>query len=349
MSYIQFALPGKQEFANQYQDDAAPEHVRATSSDNTITGNEDDQEDHGYAAESATETTPLRAEEQGWLDRATSRRLRAPTDGVVWATPDVDLGNLGLIQTASMAMTGADGGSLLTPLMGIGVVTIFLLLPLTPFAHRVTRHEVIDVDAGTNVASLSLSEYVHAVVASVPSAAGQEIKCRKSSTRSGLTACEYDASSLPPYLANGTDAKDLIKVTGSRSSNGKTANLKVDALDSKMCILNLSQPVFGFEVKNAAPPDRRFGSIPHDGLRVITIFRREWEGPWDIKLQLTDEGRTLDREGLEVTVRCAYSDMNDQRTIPVLLCELYQYMPKWTVISKTAVGLVEVRKKYTVS
>jgi hypothetical protein len=61
-----FVLPGKHEFANRYQDDPVPEHVRVTSSDNTITGNEDEEEDHEYAAESATETTPLRAGESGY-------------------------------------------------------------------------------------------------------------------------------------------------------------------------------------------------------------------------------------------------------------------------------------------
>ncbi|RFU80810.1 hypothetical protein TARUN_1375 [Trichoderma arundinaceum] len=416
----QFALPGKQEFANQYQDDAVPENVRITSSDNTITGNEDDQEDQPYAAESATETTPLRAGEQGYGSSdqptfaSTYRRSaqvdEPPAPSPLQSYPPYEheqawsgrlptwtwfvqflllapihvilVGNLALVQTASMAMTGADGGSLLSPIMGIGVVTIFLLLPLTPFMHHVTRHvplflfvvfiatfiynlaafpfstnyryklyfqEVIDVDAGTNVATLSgLSEYVQTVIATIPSAAGQEVECGKSSTRAGLTGCQYDASSLPPYLANGTDPKDLITVISSKSSDGKTANLKIDALDTKSCILDLSQPVFGFEMKNGAPQDRRFGSIPRDGLRRITLFRREWEGPWDLTLQLTDAGRTLDTDRLEATVRCAYSDMNDEKTIPILR-ELYQYMPKWAVISKTAVALVEVRKKYTVS
>ncbi|OPB44880.1 Peptidase family M28 protein [Trichoderma guizhouense] len=418
----QFALPGKQDFANQYQDDAAPEHTRITSSDNTITGNEDDQDEQGYAAaESATETTPLRAGEQGYGSsdqptfastyRRSAQTYDQPAPSPLQSYPPYEheqswsgrlptwtwiiqflllapihvilVGNLGLVQTSAMAMNGADGGSLLPPIMGVGIMAILLLLPLTPFMHRITHHvplflfvvfvatfiynlaafpfsnnaryklyfqEVIDVDAGTNVASLSgIYEYVHSVVSTIPSATGQEVNC-KASTRSGLTACEYDVSSLPPYLANGTELKDLITATSSVSLDGKTANFKVDALDTKMCILSLSQPVFGFEVKGAAPADRRFGTIPRDGLTTITLFRREWEGPWDLTLQLvTDDGRVLlGDDDLDVTVRCAYSDMNDDKTIPVLR-ELYQYMPKWAVISKTAVGLVEVRKKFTVS
>ncbi|KAL7799925.1 peptidase family M28 domain-containing protein [Trichoderma ceciliae] len=415
----QFALPTKQEFATQYQDDAAPEHVRVGSSDNTITGNEDDQEGQEYAAESATETTPLRAGEQSYGSsdqptfastyRRSAQADEPPAPSPLQSYPPYEheqawsgrlptwtwfiqflllapvhvilLGNLGLVQTAAMAMTGADGGGLLAPIMGVGIMTIFLLLPLTPFMHRITRHvplflflvfiatfiynlaafpfstnyryklffqEIIDVDAETNVVSLSgLSEYVHAVVASVPSAIGQDVECGKSPTRTGLVACEYDASSLPPHLANDIDPKDLITLKNRRSPDGKTVNLELNAVDTKTCILDLSQPVVAFEVKGGAPLDRRFGSIPRDGLNRITLFRREWSGPWEIALHLTDVGRTLDQDSLDITVRCAYSDMNDERTIPVLH-ELYQYMPNWAVISKAAVGLVEVRQKFTV-
>ncbi|KAM0257933.1 hypothetical protein ACHAQJ_004091 [Trichoderma viride] len=414
-----FVLPGKEEFANQYQDDAIPEHVRITSSDNTITGTEDDQEDHDDAAESATETTPLRAGEQGYGSSdqptfASTYRRTAQTDEPPAPSPlksyppyeheqawsgrlptwtwfvqflllapvhIIIVGNLGLIQTASMNMTGADGGGLLAPIMGVGIMTILLLLPLTPFMHRITRHvplflflvfvatfiynlaafpfsinyryklyfqEVIDADTGSNIATLSgLSEYVQAVVSSIPSASGQNVECGQKSVRAGLTACEYDASSLPPYLANVTNPKELITVKSSKSADGKTANLNIKAVNSKMCILDLSQAVFGFEIENGAPPDSRFGSIPRTGLKRITLFKREWEGPWDVTLQLTDEGRPLSPDALKVTVRCAYSDMNDEKTIPVLH-ELYQYMPKWAVITKLAVGLVEVRTNHTI-
>ncbi|KAL6900467.1 hypothetical protein GGI43DRAFT_405491 [Trichoderma evansii] len=413
-----FTLPGKHEFANHYQDDPAPEHVRITSSDNTITGNEDEEEeDHEYAAESATETTPLRAGEPGYGSsdqptfastyRRTAQADESPAPSPTKSYPPYEheqawsgriptwtwfiqflllapvhviiVGNLGLIQTSSMNMTGADGGGLLAPLMGIGIMTILLLLPLTPFMHRITRHvplflfvvfiatfiynlvafpfstnyryklyfqEVIDLDAHTDTASLSgLPEYVQAVVASIPSA--QHANCSKKSSRAGLTACEYDVSSLSPNLVNGTKPEDLIKVQGSILPNGRTARLTIDAVESKMCILDLSKAVYNFEVKNGASLDSRFGSFPQNGLKRITLFRREWEGPWEVDLQLTRDGSKTDTKAFEATAKCAYSDMNDEKTIPVLH-ELYQYMPKWAVISKAAVGLVEVRKKFPV-
>ncbi|KAK1237358.1 hypothetical protein MKX08_002983 [Trichoderma sp. CBMAI-0020] len=414
-----FTLPGKHEFANRYQDDPVPEHVRITSSDNTITGNEDEEEDDEYAAESATETTPLRAGEPGYGSaeqttfastyRRTAQADESPAPSPVKSYPPYEheqawsgrlptwtwfiqllllapvhviiVGNLGLIQTSSMNMTGADGGGLLAPLMGIGIMTILLLLPLTPFMHRITRHvplfllvvfiatfiynlvafpfstdyryklyfqEVIDVDAETDIASLSgLPEYVEAVVSSIPSAASQGYNCSEKSSRAGLTACKYAVSSLSPHLVDDTEPADLITVTSSLSSDGRTANLQIDAVDSKMCILELSRPVYGFKLAKGLPLDERFGSSPQNGMKSITLFRREWDGAWDVELQLTRDIRETDPKAFDVTAKCAYSDMNNDKTIPVLR-ELYQYMPKWAVISKAAVGLVEVRKKFTV-
>jgi hypothetical protein len=280
-----------------------------------------------------------------------------------------------------MNMTGADGGSLLAPLMGIGIMTILLLLPLTPFMHRITRHvplfllvvfiatfiynlvafpfstnyrykvyfqEVIDLDAETDFVTLSgLPEYVEAVVSTIPSATTQGFNCSEKSSRAGLTACKYPVSSLAPHLVEGKDPKELITFTSSLSPDGRTANLQIDAVDSKMCILQLSRAVYGFKLEKGLPLDERFGSSPQNGLKTITLFRREWEGAWDVELQLTRDVHETDPKAFDVTVKCAYSDMNDQKTIPVLH-ELYQYMPKWAVISKTAVGLVEVRKTYTV-
>lgn len=414
-----FALPGKHEFANHYQDDPAPEHVRITSSDNTITGNEDEEEDHEYAAESATETTPLRAGEPGYGSsdqptfastyRRTAQADESPAPSPVKSYPPYEheqawsgrlptwtwfiqllllapvhviiVGNLGLIQTSSMNMTGADGGSLLAPLMGVGIMAILLLLPLTPFMHRITRHiplfllvvfiatfiynlvafpfstnyryklyfqEVVDVDAKTDVVLLSgLPEYVEQVISSIPSA-HQHANCSQKSSRAGLTACEYAVpSSLSPDLVHGKKSKELITVEGSIESDGRTANLHINAVDSKMCILNLSRPVYGFKLDKGLPVDERFGSSPQNGMKSITLFRRDWSGAWEVELQLTRDIRETDPKAFDVTVKCAYSDMNDEKTIPVLH-ELYQYMPKWAVISKAAVGLVEVRKKYTV-
>ncbi|GAO16622.1 hypothetical protein UVI_02012440 [Ustilaginoidea virens] len=316
------------------------------------------------------------------------------------------LGNLALVQTTSLAKTGSDGSSLLAPLMGVGVLTIMLLLPLTPFIHRVTHHvplfllavfivtliynsvafpfsvnnrfkfffqEVVDIDKGTNVVNLmGLEEFVRPVISSLPTPAGQSITCSGPTVRADVKTCSYDASLLTPDVANGTRVADVVSVEASRGADGKSVRVRVDALNSRTCFLDLSSPVFGFSVEGGGNRDERFGSYPSEGLKHVQLWRRKWEGPWTVTLQLgggggggglasgredvagveamgagdSTNGELKPRESadeLSITARCSWSDVNSGETIPAFH-EVTQYMPRWAVVTKAAVGLLEVRK-----
>ncbi|KAK5995992.1 Vacuolar membrane protease [Cladobotryum mycophilum] len=432
----QFALPGKYEFARQYYD-APQEQPRLGSSSNTATSTIDDHpgRDHDHEANGATEATPLRAGESGYGSSdhptfaSTYRRtaLASETASIMRSYPPYEYeqawsghlptwtwiiqflllapvyfilaGSLSLLFMSAMNMTGADGGSLSLPSVLIGVMSILLLLPLTPFLHRITHHiplfllvifigtfiynlaafpfsvtyrykvyfqEIVDVNAGTSVVALTgIEEYVRTVIDSVPSAAGQNISCELGASRQGLTTCRY--ASLHSNVANVTDPSDLITIKSLKSVDRKTVDLHIDALETRMCRLETSRPVYGFAVKSGVPLDKRFGSFPRDGLQKITLWRRDWDAPWKVSLLLTQDGHSLDghdsnggakeeqagelkvrSDDLKVTVKCAYSDANDKKLIPALH-ELKQYMPGWAVVTKSDVGLVEVRKTYPVA
>ena len=84
---------------------------------------------------------------------------------------------------------------------------------------------MIDVDEGTNKVRLSgLEEYVRPIIDSLPSAAGQTIKCEAGSGKGGLHACDYDASSLPPNLVEGKDIDELVSVTTLESDDSSVAD-----------------------------------------------------------------------------------------------------------------------------
>ncbi|POR31563.1 Peptide hydrolase [Tolypocladium paradoxum] len=451
----QFALPGMHDFARQLYDDhrdflAAHEgEVAPIAEEGNDEANTDDED--GDDAASPTETTPLRAGEQGYGSNTPTTFASTYRRSVSAGTPSAPrmrsyppyeheqswsgrlptwtwfmqllllapvhvilLGNLGLVQTTSMAMTGTDGSSLLVPLMGVGVMSILLMLPLTPFIHRVTHHvpvfllfvfvgtliynlasfpfsisnrfkfrfqQTVDLDKGTNVVALTgLEGFVRPVIASVPAAAGQEIKCHGSDAP-GLVDCLYDASSLPPNPADGEKLESLVSVKTAKSSDGRTASLQIDALNTRMCYVDVSDPVFGFSVEGGGARDDRFGALPADGFQHLQIWRRTWDGHWNVTLQLTDGGgaRVGDvlrvkpeaeepRDGelklgsvagasstsaseqanpLEVTVRCVWDDANKASKIPALH-ELMQYMPKWAIVTKKTIGLVQVKKTYKV-
>ena len=307
--------------------------------------------------------------------------------------PVILFGNLGLVAQSSLKMTGTDGGSLLTPLLLTGLLSIILLLPLSPFIHRISHHiplllltvfvgtfiynlvafpfstnnrfkfyfmQVVDLDQGTDMVSLSgIDEYVRSVVDSLPNTADQDIKCHHSSVRD-FEECWYDASSMPPNVVSGKKPEELMTVKTSRAADGRTANVQVDALDTRTCYLDLSEPVYGFSVEGGGPRDPRFGALPADGFQKIQVWRRDWDGPWNITLQLTEGGREESRiesppldgnaaaaEPLTVRVRCAWSDINEPSNVPAFR-ELQKYMPTWSVATKQSSGLVEVWKTYTI-
>ncbi|RMJ05072.1 Vacuolar membrane protease [Fusarium kuroshium] len=389
-------------------------------------------------SEDATETTPLRANEPGYGSStrtsfaATYRRSvaeNAPSPPRMrryqpyeheqsWSgrlpswtwiiqflllapVPVILFGNLGLVAMSALQMTGTDGGSLLVPVLSLGIVSIFLLLPLTPFIHRVSHHipmfllcvfagtfiynlvafpfsdshrfkfyfqQVVDLDNGTDTVSIvGLEKFSRSVIKSLPSASSQDIKCEKAVGRD-LMECLYDSSSLSPHLVEGKTPRELITFETVDGTNASKGRLRIDALDSRLCYLHTSRPIYGFAVDGGAARDPRFGGFPSEGFKTIQLWRRDRDRPWTVNLYLDEHAQQADKssEGghskqlghssvvhrraddpLEVTVRCAWSDANKPGTIPAL-DELLKYMPTWAAVTKKNVGLVEVRKTYKV-
>lgn len=401
---------------------------------------EDDDENNDDPS-SPTERTPLRAGEQGYgandqpTFASTYRRSvaanEAPAAPVLKTYPPYEheqswsgwlptwtwivqflflapvplliIGNLALVATSAINMTGSDGSSLLLPLVLPAVMSILLILPLSPFIHRVTHHipvfllavfvasliynlvafpfstnhrykfsfqQVVDLDNGTNIVRLTgIEEYVRDVIKTLPVAANQDIECHATPGRN-LMDCSYDASSLPPNLVEGKALGDLINVTATVSSDGKTANILVDALETRLCNMELSRPAQSFTINGGRARDPRFGDYPASGLRLLQVWRREWEGPWNITVELApehhstattsldgqethsldpvdsvDELKARADEPFEVTVACAWSDVNKPSTVPAFV-ELKKYMPTWSVVTKRSAAMVAVQKRY---
>jgi hypothetical protein len=323
--------------------------------------------------------------------------------------PVILIGNLGLVAMSAMHMTGTDGSNPLNPLLAIAVFSILILLPILPFIHRVSHHvplflllvfiatfiynlaafpfsvdnrfkfffiENIDLDKGTNsVTLIGIEEYVRPVIASLPAASGQEIKCGTgdSHLKSTPTNCSYDASTLPPHLVKQHRLEDLLKVDVPKRINGSSVSILVDALDTRMCTIDLSRPIFDFSVEGGSARDPRYGARPNGGFSSIQLWRRSWDKPWNVTMDLVGDSKlvadqtsgkkSLDssslildelkprlspaNEPLELKISCSYSDVNEPNTVPAFH-ELRRYMPPWAVVSKRRVGLVEVTRTYKI-
>lgn len=299
------------------------------------------------------------------------------------------VGNTALVQTAAMAQTSVDGSNMLTPLLAVAVLTIMLLFPITPFIHRIKHHvptvlflvfigtliynlvafpfssnyrfkyffqQIIDVDQNTNeVAIYGISDYTREIIRYLPGAAGQHIECKASDMRAGV--CVYDGSTAPPDVAPGFQIKDLITLSASKAADGKSVNVQLDAIDTRTCTISFSSPISGFAVENAAPIEKR----PSGGVNMVRLWRRKWQGPWNVTLQLggshgiashaveeedeylSSEELKIRAEAFEITASCGWSDANVATTIPALT-EFRRYAPRWSVASKAGIDLVEVKK-----
>ncbi|KAL8812089.1 MAG: hypothetical protein Q9200_001293 [Gallowayella weberi] len=141
--------------------------------------------------------------------------------------PIILTGQIALFLTSSVNQTLADGSSVLLPYLAIALLSILVLIPVSPFIHRYTYHipvflflvfvgtliynllafpfspnnrlkvyfdQHVDLDTGTNTVSLTGvkgGSYLQTIVASLPSSAGQDIICMDSKLRVGLMQCSW--------------------------------------------------------------------------------------------------------------------------------------------------------------
>ncbi|CAD0050189.1 unnamed protein product [Aureobasidium pullulans] len=140
------------------------------------------------------------------------------------------IGQLGLLMTSALHQTPADGSPVLIVYLLIAATSVLLLLPLTPFIHRMTYHiptflmfvfigtliynlvafpfsrasrlkvfflQQIDLDHGNNTVALTgLSPYLESIVSQMPSAADSGYHCAGPdyafwAFRAGLDSCSW--------------------------------------------------------------------------------------------------------------------------------------------------------------
>ena len=363
----QFALLNKRDFAQQLHNaHLARDRVGHGSHHPHGGDGEQDEPDEGdeNPPDSPTETTPLRAGEQGYgsntqtfantYRRSVSENVDGPSPPIIgsyqpfefeqtWSgrlpswtwiiqflllapVPVFLFGNIGLTAMTALRMTGTDGSSVKMPLLAISVISIFLLLPIAPFIHRVTHHvpmfllcvfaatlmynltafpfdtdhrfkfffqQRIDLDKNTNVLEITgVEEFARQVIRELPIAAGQEIDCsQKTIGRDTLNDCIVDASQKKyhPNLASGKEFAELFTFTQLQSDDQAKVKFQLQAIDTRLCYVNTSRPLSQFEVEGGNPRDPRFGAFPNEGLENIILWRRTWDKPWNVTLYIADD------------------------------------------------------------
>ncbi|KAH8888846.1 hypothetical protein GQ53DRAFT_871243 [Thozetella sp. PMI_491] len=284
----------------------------------------------------------------------------------------------GLTLVDAIYQTGYDGSSTLFPFLLMIGINILILLPLSPFIHRVTHHipvvllvvfiatltynlatfpysanarlvtmfqQTVDLDTGVALTHFhGLDEYVRAIVAEMPSASGKELSFGEG-RYPGTVDCHYDSSLLKPNL--GAADEKLVTINVTRGAGNK-ATFEIDAVDTKGCFLDFDFPLTSFTVRGSSGWEERFGHYPDNGIGQIKLWRRSRGKPWVVDVEWADlppaDGSA---RGLGGQLLCDWSDANTPGNIPAF-DEALKFAPTWAAVSKRAEGLVVGTKKFKI-
>jgi hypothetical protein len=286
---------------------------------------------------------------------------------------------VGLAVVASVKETGADGGNTLVPYMTAALFSILVMLPITPFMHRVTHHIPLfllavfaatliynlvafpfsassrykiyfrqDVNLDTGESALhygGVMDYVQQALAELPSAAGKNISCvGKNHDRPDLDYCTYDGSDVLPLVGrnvSGVAKKDLASWVSFNSTRLKNSNKARLEIDGK------ETRVCGVVFPEPVSSFQVIGGNARDerfgpapdGGVDYIMLYRR---DWSKPFTVDVEWPRIPEKDVEV-----YCKWNDVQYIPALR-EALQYAPEWVAITKMEDGLVRGSKTYKV-
>ncbi|KAI1375126.1 peptidase family M28 family [Hypoxylon crocopeplum] len=296
------------------------------------------------------------------------------------------IGQNGLALVTSVSQTGADGSSLLVPYLMTAFFSIFLLLPITPFIHRVTHHvpllllgvfiatliynlaafpfsedsrykiyfqQTVDLDSGiTKVNYVGLQGFVEQTISELPSAMGKELECTSTEgLRPGLTTCSYDGSDVPPNVVK-------AHPRGVPPQKGYSSWLDFNITRAE----GETKAVFDVDARDSRScaitfkkPISSFsvsGTQPDErfgGIPETGLTRiKLYRRDWSTpwKVDVQWKADADANTGIDGRILCSWDDVNTPGTIPAY-DEGLKYAPTWVALTKLTTGLCEGSKAFT--
>lgn len=285
----------------------------------------------------------------------------------------------GLLIVTAIGQTGPDGSSLALPYMAAAAISVLLLLPTTPTLHRFTYHiptvlfmtfmgtliynlaafpfsannrykayfqQTVDLETGANVVTFGgLESYIRPIIASIPSAAGQNIECGARVGGKKIIFCIY--TGIPPRVIDMDENmppeatyQNWLSYNVTREEGTNSATFVVQGNNTRACALRFDRPIKYVYIHGSVTDDR-FETVPDSGSKEVKLWHRNWDQAWTVDVEWpVGDGKSMGEEGMEGRVVCLWSDANTQGTIPALE-EAMRFVPEWVGISKLSDGLVE--------
>ncbi|RYP52523.1 hypothetical protein DL768_002350 [Monosporascus sp. mg162] len=295
------------------------------------------------------------------------------------------IGQIGLTLVSSVSQTGADGSSLLLPYLLVAFFGILLLLPITPFMHRITHHipmfllavfivtliynlaafpfspesrykvyfqQTVDLDTSSSrVSYVGLEEYVRLAVAQLPSAMGKKLDCTEDDRRRGLTDCSYDGSDILPTLI---EAIPDGGAPGGRFTDWVTYNISRAEGDNKATFVIDAEETRSCAITFEKPISsfKVHGGSELDD-RFGAVPKRGFEKltlyrrDWDTPWKVDVEWKVSPGEESEIKgqIICGWDDVNWPGTVPAYE-EGIKFTPAWVALTKLAPGLWKGSKAF---
>ncbi|KAK5130630.1 hypothetical protein LTR08_001889 [Meristemomyces frigidus] len=214
------------------------------------------------------------------------------------------VGQIALLVTSSLHQTSADGNPVLSVYLAVAALAVLLMLPLTPFLHRVTFHlptllfvvfvgclvynmlafpfgrdarlkvyftQQVDLDTGLNNVSLTgVDGFLQDIIAELPSAAGQALDCGSIpwATRNGLRSCVWEG--LAPNVV--PEERGRVKGLAVRPFTNRTkghgdAKKYATWLDFNSTVTSNHSATFSFQGRETKQCRLLFDS-PISGIRI---------------------------------------------------------------------------------
>lgn len=300
----------------------------------------------------------------------------------------VIIGQISLLVTGALNQTTADGSSPFAIYIFVAVLTILLLLPLTPFLHRFayqvpsllflvfigcliynllafpfsrdSRLKVffvqhVDLSNGVNHVKLSgLDGFVQRIVEELPSAIGQSVECnskRADNSRPELTTCEWSGLE-PNVLADRTALEfSVVESVHQNYSTWLDYNVTHHKDSATFSIRGRNTKHCHLEFDNAVSDIHIEDTVPDPRYRSV-----HEKGSSQVRLS----SRTWDKT---FKVNVTWSDGKAKGQSGKVWClwsdanqlgtipaydELRRFQPVWSAATKASDGLVEGYKEFEI-
>jgi hypothetical protein len=207
----------------------------------------------------------------------------------------------------------------------------------------------VDCATGINRVSLTgIDGYVQRIVASLPSAQGEQINCTtpQIATRKELKTCTWPglpAKVVPKVtpFGNKTYTDGWLDYSITKGNKTNQASIRIVGQNTRACRIAFDSPINDVTVAGAVS-DPRFDAVGETGSRELRLWHRDWSQPWNVSVTWN----TKENSKLSGRIICLWSDANAGE-IPAF-DELQHYLPVWAIPSKINDGLVEGFKHFQI-